>query len=176
MATIKSLFGKPDTTAALQPQDKALTTVEVKDIKQYLVDEYERARAREREIERLNDRLEEAREVKMQYDAALVTMNEFERRLGDADKKIQKAESRATKLREQLEQTTDELNTHKIKLNRAALDREAIIEEFIEDVKSWLTQQIVDYRGNLSKAAVHEIIKTLTPRSLRKEEGEQNDR
>ena len=54
-----------------------LIQVSVPDIKEYLVREYERVKLLEQQIDRLKAELEATEEIKIKYDAALVTLDAY---------------------------------------------------------------------------------------------------
>ena len=63
-----------------------LATVQVRDIKQYLLDEYERSQQLYEQNKMLKKKLQEAEEVKVKYDATLVTLDEYKNRLDRYEK------------------------------------------------------------------------------------------
>lgn len=66
-----------------------LATIQVPDIKQYLVDEYERSKKMENKIQELEEELDASKDMQLKYDATLVTLQEFEDRLKRRDRKIE---------------------------------------------------------------------------------------
>lgn len=156
---MKGLFKKQEPTAVtVQDKKQELATVEVRDIKQYLVDEYERSQKLFNEVEYLKSELERAREVKMKYDATLVTLDEYSKRLENQERRLKSKEYKIEDLQRQLDEARDELNTCKIQLSRAAITREEIKEEIVADTKDQIIQSIQEHKGNLSKLLAVEII------------------
>lgn len=146
------------TAVTVQDKKQELATVEVRDIKQYLVDEYERSQKLFDRVEYLTRELEKAGEVKMKYDATLVTLDEYQKRLEGHEKRLADKDRKIEELQRQLGEARDELNTCKIQLSRAAITREEIKEEIVADTKKQIAQSIQEHKGNLSKTHAVEII------------------
>lgn len=62
--------------------------VSVKDVKEYLEDEFERAKAREEYIVELENKLKEATDLKIKYDAMLVVQEKVSERVERQDERI----------------------------------------------------------------------------------------
>ena len=133
-------------------------SVAVPDIKQYLVDEYERSRALQLTNEGLEQQLEEAKAVQLKYDAALVTLDEYSRRIKSSEFSITREKEKCASMQHELDKMRDELNSYKIQLNRAAITKEAIRDEIVEAYKRELIDKINKHKGNLSKKNVCELI------------------
>lgn len=146
-------------TVEVRDAKQELATVEVRDIKQYLVDEYERSQKLADKVECLIQELEADQEIKMKYDATLVTLDEYKRRLDSQEKRLADKDRKIEELRKQLEDGREELNTCKIQLSRAALSREEIKEEIVAKTKIQIAQSILAHKGNLSKTHAIEIIR-----------------
>lgn len=148
--------------AAVEVRDakQELATVEVRDIKQYLVDEYERSQKLMDRVDYLNRELEAAGEIKLKYDATLVTLDEYKRRLDSQEKRLADKDRKIEELRKQLEGGRDELNTCKIQLSRAAITRAEIKEEIATETKRRIAQSILAIKGSLSKMRAVEIIQS----------------
>ena len=87
-------------TPFLKKQTKSdVVSVPVPDLKQYLVQEFEKARDRELIIEGLQQQLEAAEIVEQKYGAVLVTLEDYQRRLDDAETKATKEKERYRSLR-----------------------------------------------------------------------------
>lgn len=145
-------------TVEVRDAKQELATVEVQDIKQYLVDEYERSQKLVDRIDYLNRELERAQEIKIKYDAALVTLDEYKRRLESQEKRLADRGRKVEELRKQLEDGRDELNTCKIQLSRAGITRAEIKEEIVAETKGQIAQSILAHKGGLSKTRAVEII------------------
>lgn len=132
--------------------------ISVPDIKDYLVKEYERVNELKHQNELLEAQIENAREVKLKYDATLVTLDEYSKRLQTAKIEIQRERERTEKARQEADRQRDLVNSYKIQFNNAALTKEQIRDEIISEVKNGLIEQISNFKGNLSKTIVREII------------------
>ena len=141
---------KPEITSAL--------TVSVPEIKDYLVAEFERNKGMQKIIDDLEEKLEIANEVKIKYDAAMVTIDEYSKRLIDADDKIFKAQEKTEEEKRQHAITRDELNSLKIRLNDAALTKSQIKNEIIKEIKDMIIASVNAHKGALSKKVACEII------------------
>ena len=133
-------------------------TVSVPEIKDYLVQEYERANGLQQTINDLEAKLEIANEVKIKYDAAMVTLDEYSKRLAVADSKIYNAQEKVRVEKENHAITRDELNSYKIQLNNAALTKEQIKYEIVKEIKDEIILAIKTYKGNLSKTTACAIV------------------
>lgn len=162
------LFQKPTIEKVEEPDKKKqeLATVQVKDIKQYLVDEYERSQKLLDRNEYLRQELEGAKELQLKYDATLVTLDAYQQRLEKQERLLEGRDREIEKLQKKLEGVREELNTCKIQLTRAALTRDEIKNEVAAETKKQIIQDIQEQKGSLSKMRVVEIIQ----RSVAKEE------
>ena len=152
MSKLMSLF-KPRTPAANE-----VSVIAVPDIKDYLVREYERVNELKAENERLREQIEQARELKLKYDAALVTLDEYSKRQEISKSELKREQEKTARARQEADNCRDIVNTYKIQLNNAAVTRDQIKDEIISEVKNGLIEQISNYKGNLSKTIVREII------------------
>lgn len=149
-------FKKKDETA-LVVQEK-LVDVSVPDIKEYLVKEYERVHSLMLKIEGLEAELEIAKETQLKYDATLVTLDEYSKRLERADKQIDIEKGKTEIAKAEAKRILNALNSYKIKFNDLALTKEEMREEIIFEFKSALVENINAVKGNLSKMIVAKII------------------
>lgn len=141
-----------------EPKNEIMT-IEVRDIKQYLTDEYERSRDLEAENERLRDRIERSEEVKLKYDASLVTLEEYKTRIDELEKQIQREHQRTEREKEKYKAAIEETNTYKIIMSRTTREKNNIRAEVITDIKSEIVERIKAFKGNLSKTKVIELVK-----------------
>ena len=151
------LFKRKEEVALIVKQPEVIS-VAVPDIKQYLVNEYKRVEELKAKLEEYELKLEEATELKFKHDAALVTLDEYSKRLKQADENIDKEKEKVESARNEIAKAKDELNTYKIMLHDAALTKEAIKDEIIAEFKSDLVEKINEIKGNLSKKCVLDII------------------
>lgn len=136
-----------------------LATVQVRDIKQYLVDEYDRAKKLEERNEYLRSEVEKAKELQLKYDASLVLLDEYKGRLESYEKKLLAKDKMIEECQEAVRIANESVNDYKITLSRAALTKEDIQDEIVKETKSRIVQRLYTHRGNLSKMAAIEIVK-----------------
>ena len=133
-------------------------TVAVPDIKEYLVKEYNRVNNLKLINERLEQELEQARETELKYKATLVTLDEYSKRLKQAETEIENWKINTRNAKQELRAALDEVNSYKIKFNNAAITKNEIKNEIVEEVKLGLISLLNNQKGNLSKKSVCEII------------------
>ena len=132
--------------------------VSVPDIKAYLVAEFERNNNLQLFIDGMKQKIEEAEEVKLKYDASLVTLDAYKRRVDSLESRLASEQRVTANARQDTANAVDELNSYKIKLNNAALTKEEIADEVAEETKQKIIAKINNHKGNLSKKIVIEII------------------
>ena len=137
---------------------KQEVVVAIPDIKEYLVKEYERVQALKLLNERLEQQLEESREIQLKYEAALVTLDEYSKRIQRAEAEIQDWKKRTENARQDLKIARDEVNSYKIKFNSAAMTKKELETEIVEETKTAIISAIYDHKGTLSKKSACEII------------------
>ena len=135
-----------------------VSVIAVPDIKEYLVKEYERVNELKFQNEMLREQVESAKEVQIKYDATLVTLDEYSKRLQIAELENQRERERTEKARQEADRQRDLVNSYKIQFNNAAVTKEQIKDEIISEVKNGLIEQISNFKGNLSKTIVRDII------------------
>lgn len=149
-------FKKKEETALVVQENPVV--VSVPDIKEYLVKEYERVNSLALEKEKLEEELRLAEEIKFKYEAALVTLDEYSKRLKNAEFKIETEKNNTERIKNKLNATRDELNSYKIKFNDLALTKEAMKAEIVIEFKNNLVERFNAVKGNLSKSIVATII------------------
>ncbi len=138
--------------------DEKQITVAVPDIKEYLAKEYERVNALKLINEGLEQELEQSRETETKYKATLVTLDEYCKRLKQAESDIESQKIRAQNAREDLKAARDEINSYRIKFNNIAITKKEIESEIVEEIKTELILIFNSQKGNLSKKSACEII------------------
>lgn len=151
MGKFLEVFRKP------APENK-MPVISVPDIKDYLVKEYERVNELKAENDRLRELLEEARELRLKYDAGLVTLDEYSKRLELMKAELVREQERTANARQEADECRDLVNSYKIQINNAAVTKEQIRDEIVDEVKASIIEKINSYKGNLSKKKVCEII------------------
>ncbi len=138
--------------------DEREIAVSVPDIKAYLVKEYEKVNELKLINQSLEQQIEEARETKLKYDAAMVTLDEYDKRLRQAESEIERWKISYQNAKESLAAERDKVNSYAIKFNNAAITKKEIAEEITEEIKAELISLLNEQKGNLSKKTVCEII------------------
>ena len=132
--------------------------VSVPDIKAYLVAEFERNNNLQLVVDGMKQKIEEAEEIKLKYEASLVTLDAYKRRVDSLESRLASEQRTTANARQDTANAVDELNSYKIKLNNAALTKEEIADEIAEETKQKIIAKINNHKGNLSKKIVIEII------------------
>ena len=79
------LFSKKN---ELVVRNSEIQPIQVRDLKEYLVKDFEQIKTSEQIIENLKSQIEELNKIKIKYDATLITLEEFDARvLREKDKK-----------------------------------------------------------------------------------------
>lgn len=132
--------------------------VSVPDIKAYLIAEFERNNNLQLSVDGMKQKIEEAEEIKLKYEASLVTLDVYKRRVDSLESRLASEQRATANARQDTANAVDELNSYKIKLNNAALTKEEIADEVAEETKQKIIAKINNHKGNLSKKIVIEII------------------
>lgn len=147
-----------ETSLATKEDKRQDIIVNVPDIKEYLVKEYERVNDLVLINKGLEQQLEEARETETKYKAALVTLDEYSKRLKSAETGINHLKGAIQNKNEEIRQTRDEVYSYKIKFDEAAITKSEIETEIVNEVKVGIISLINSLKGNLSKKIVCDII------------------
>lgn len=154
-----SIFRKREETSLVVSEKREVPAIiQVRDIKEYLVEEYERSRELLAQNDRLKERIAAAEEIKLKYDAALVTLDEYNVRLGDMSKRLEKADRDMDKLREERNQIRDELNSYKIANQRLSMSKDEIRAEVFREAKQKILDALLAQKGTLSRDRIRAII------------------
>lgn len=149
------LFSKKN---ELVVKNNEIQTIQVRDLKEYLVKDFEQIKTSEQIIENLKSQIEELNKIKIKYDATLITLEEFDARvLREKDKNI-KLEQQIKEKNEEIAKLNEEKNNCLIR-ERIANDKientkDFIISEFKERIKQVINVQ----KGMLSKKKVIDLI------------------
>jgi len=149
------LFSKKN---ELVVKNNKIQTIQVRDLKEYLVRDFEQIKTSEQIIENLKLRIEELNEIKIKYDATLITLEEFDARVLREKEKNIKLEQQIKEKNEEIAKLNEEKNNCLIR-ERIANDKientkDFIISEFKEQIKQVINVQ----KGMLSKKKVIDLI------------------
>lgn len=135
-----------------------IQTIQVRDLKEYLVKDFEQIKTSEQIIENLKSQIEELNKIKIKYDATLITLEEFDARvLREKDKNI-KLEQQIKEKNEEIAKLNEEKNNCLIR-ERIANDKIENTKDFIiSKFKEQLKQVISSAKGTLSKKKVIDLI------------------
>lgn len=154
------------------PQENQLT-VQVKDIKQYLVDEYIRVGQLRDTLAQKDDYIEDLKETELKYKASLVTLEEFDRRLRNKDDEIEEIQDKLELKKKELGELNEKYNTTQILMNRLKDENRTITKKANASADEIGTQavsmfskdlviRISQLKGQLSKAIIIELIDSFT--------------
>ena len=149
------LFSKKN---ELVVRNSEIQPIQVRDLKEYLVKDFEQIKTSEQIIENLKSQIEELNKIKIKYDATLITLEEFDARvLREKDKNI-KLEQQIKEKNEEIAKLNEEKNNCLIR-ERIANDKientkDFIISKFKEQIKQAINVQ----KGTLSKKKIIDLI------------------
>ncbi len=149
------LFSKKNELVA---RNSEIQPIQVRDLKEYLVKDFEQIKASEQIIENLKSQIEELNKIKIKYDATLITLEEFDARVLREKEKNIKLEQQIKEKNEEIAKLNEEKNNCLIR-ERIANDKientkDFIISEFKEQIKQVINVQ----KGTLSKKKVIDLI------------------
>lgn len=149
------LFSKKN---ELVVKNNEIQTIQVRDLKEYLVKDFEQIKTSEQIIENLKFQIEELNKIKIKYDATLITLEEFDARvLREKDKNI-KLEQQIKEKNEEIAKLNEEKNNclirEKIANDKIENTKDFIISEHKEQIK----QVINNTKGTLSKKKIIDLI------------------
>lgn len=149
------LFSKKNELVA---RNSEIQPIQVRDLKEYLVKDFEQIKASEQIIENLKSQIEELNKIKIKYDATLITLEEFDARVLREKEKNIKLEQQIKEKNEEIAKLNEEKNNCLIR-ERIANDKientkDFIISEFKEQIKQVINVQ----KGTLSKKKIINLI------------------
>lgn len=136
-----------------------IQTIPVRDLKEYLVKDFQKIKEDEMIISNLKDRIDELEQIEIKYNATLITLEEFDSRIAREKEKVIKLEDKILGYKEEIKKLEEEKNNCVIK-EKQALDklnnaRETIIDEYQDKLIDCINSE----KGPLSKKKICEIIK-----------------
>lgn len=145
----------------LAPRKQEMQKIEVRDLKEYLVRDFEQIEKNEETIAHLQERVEELEKIEIKYKATLITLEEFDIRVNREKEKTLRFEEKYNRLREEMkcleEQKNDCIIREKQALDKINNVKDTIINEFKDD----LIKHIKETKGTLSKQKIYDIIEFL---------------
>lgn len=119
--------------------------VSVSDIKQYLVDEYKNNEKKQKEIYRLQDELKDKVKIQIKYETALVTLDEYKKRLEDRDSRINTLNKQIKSLNKEIKQEIDFKNTKILEYKKLEKMYNDLKSDFNDRLKKELKLKQKDY-------------------------------
>lgn len=165
-------FKKPvevEEAEVIEKEETAIETIEVRDIRQYLVDEYERASKLKDLLDEQEKQLDAATETENKYAASLVTLDEYSRRLKRQEVEIERLKDRLEKEKQQTKEERDEANIMRVKLNHAEPEKAA------EEARRIAADLLLASKGSLSRRRAADIVLGVEPVTVPLDEIEQED-
>lgn len=149
------LFSKKNELVA---RNSEIQSIQVRDLKEYLVKDFEQIKTSEQIIENLKSQIEELNKIKIKYDATLITLEEFDARVLREKEKNIKLEQQIKEKNEEIAKLNEEKNNCLIR-ERIANDKientkDFIISKFKEQIKQVINVQ----KGTLSKKKIVDLI------------------
>lgn len=146
-------------TNFLSKKKQEIQTIPVRDLKEYLVKDFQKIKEDEMIISNLKDRIDELEQIEIKYNATLITLEEFDSRISREKEKVIKMEDKILGYKEEIKKLEEEKNNCIIK-EKQALDklnnaRETIINEYQDKLIDYINSE----KGPLSKKKICEIIK-----------------
>ena len=149
------LFSKKN---ELVVRNSEIQSIQVRDLKEYLVKDFEQIKTSEQIIENLKSQIEELNKIKIKYDATLITLEEFDARVLREKEKNIKLEQQIKEKNEEIAKLNEEKNNCLIR-ERIANDKientkDFIISKFKEQIKQVINVQ----KGTLSNKKIIDLI------------------
>lgn len=143
----------------LAPRKQEVQTVQVRDLKEYLIKDFEQIKKDEIEISRLKDRIEELEKIEIKYNATLITLEEFDSRIAREKENVIKLEQNKDELKETIKSLEEQKNNCIIR-EKQALDKiNNVRDTILNEYKDELVKRIKEIKGTLSKQKICDIIK-----------------
>lgn len=144
----------------LLPEKKQeIQTIPIRDLKEYLVKDFQKIKENEMIISNLKDRIDVLEKIELKYNATLITLEEFDSRIAREEENVIKLENKILGYKEEIKKLEEEKNNYIIK-ERQALDKlnnakKIIINEYQDKLINCINSE----KGTLSKKKICEIIK-----------------
>lgn len=149
------LFSKKN---ELVVRNSEIQPIQVRDLKEYLVKDFEQIKTSEQIIENLKSQIEELNKIKIKYDATLITLEEFDARVLREKEKNIKLEQQIKEKNEEIAKLNEEKNNCLIR-ERIANDKIENTKDFIiSEFKGQIKQVINVQKGTLSKKKIIDLI------------------
>ena len=142
----------------LAPRKQEMQKIEVRDLKEYLVKDFEQIEKNEETIAYLNERIEELEKIEIKYKATLITLEEFDMRVNREKEKTIKIEEKYNRLREDMKYLEEQKNNCIIR-EKQALDKiNNVKDTILNEYKKELIEKVKGTKGALSKQKIYDLI------------------
>ena len=155
-----NLLKKKKEKDELKVRKNEIQTIPVRDLKEYLIKDFQQIQENEITISHLKDRIEELEKIELKYKATLITLEEFDTRTGREKEKIIKLEEKINNYKEEIKNLTEQKNDCIIREKQALEKVNNVRKNVINDYKEKLVTYINSRKGTLSKKRICEIIES----------------
>lgn len=136
-----------------------LQAIPVRDLKEYLVKDFELIKKQDIEIDKLKDRIEELELIEVKYNTTLITLEEYDSRVEREKVKVYNLEVKLDTKSEEIKVLNEKVNNAIIKEKQAEHLKNNVKDEVIKDYKKQLISVIKNQKGNLSKKRIYDLIR-----------------
>lgn len=143
---------------APERQQENQITIPVREIQSYLVDEYEKARELNLLLNAQEEKLEKCKDTELKYKAAMVTLDEFDRRIKVREADIEMLRRKLQEKENRIENISDDLNGHKIKINQLTIAREQMADQINAEAMTKMIGAISQLKGGITKKQIIELL------------------
>lgn len=131
-------------------------SVPIRDIKKYLVNEFDKSRSLEEQLIEKDEQIEALQITENKYKATLVTLEEYSRRLEKKDSQIEQVKQKVENKQKEIGDLNEKVNDLKIN----AYQKEGFRAEVVKDTKRSMAQLLNDkidsHSGVLPKGLIKE--------------------
>lgn len=143
-------------------RNNKIETIAVRDLKEYLVKDFEEIKNNEIEIKELNNRIDELEIIETKYKATLITLEEFDTRVEREKQKSRELEDKLNIKKEEIKQLNEEKNNCIIREKQAFYKINNVKDTIINEFKINLIKSIKNSKGTLSKKTICEIVEEVS--------------
>ena len=134
----------------LKIRKNEMQTIPVRDLKEYLVKDFQQIQENEITISHLKDKIEELEKIELEYKATLITLEEFDTRIAREKEKTIKLEEKINNYKEEIKYLTEQKNNCIIREKQALEKVNNVRKNIINDYKEKLITYINSRKGALS--------------------------
>lgn len=128
-----------------------LPDIQVRDIKSFLVQEFETSKDKDNQILELENVIDDLRVTATKYDAAMVTLHEYSDRLSRKDDEIKRINNNLALKNKEIDRLNDKVNTLELNEYKHKEFRIQVEKETKQEVYADLIEKVNNHKGNLSK-------------------------